>query len=152
MLNKLCLTVESVPHGAHAGKLTTSNILKWKRPGDYHTVGYPSEKPKSPKISLAHNWLLSDEIVLNFCTEHGSITAVLCVNFQNDLTDEMGVLEERDFTRFEFNMSFEQISHIATIPWVRIALHPSLTRCNCLKQWQRKLNFKYFSQGTVDNT
>ena len=54
------------------------------------------------KISFAHNLLLSCITVLKFCTEHGSITAVLCANFQNDLTTEVNAMNEisRDFSFF----------------------------------------------------
>ena len=38
-------------------------------------------------------------------------------NFQNDLTTKRNVLDERAFARFEFKMSFGQISHIAQCPW-----------------------------------
>ena len=68
-------------------------------------TGYPSEtrlKLKSREISFAHNVLISCQIALKICTGHGSITAVLCVNFQNDLITETDVMDERDFTRFEF--------------------------------------------------
>ena len=34
----------------------------------------------------------------------GSITDVLYAKFQNNFTDEMDVLEERDYARFEFKM------------------------------------------------
>ena len=44
-------------------------------------------------------------IALKFCTEHGSITAVLCAKFQIDWTIETGVMDERDFARFEFKMN-----------------------------------------------
>ena len=43
-------------------------------------------------------------------------TAVLCANFQNDLTTDMDAKEERDCARFEFRMSFGRISLIATDP------------------------------------
>ena len=39
-------------------------------------------------------------MILKFCTEHGSITAVLCANFQNDFTTKMDVMDEQEFTRF----------------------------------------------------
>ena len=45
-------------------------------------------KPKSREISYAQNSLLSHQIVFKFCTEHGSVTAMLCVKFQNDWTTE----------------------------------------------------------------
>ena len=53
---------------------------------------------KSREIALAHNLFPSCQIVLKFCTEHGSITAVLCANFQNYLTYELDVMGERDLS------------------------------------------------------
>ena len=54
-------------------------------------IGYPSEthlKLKSCEIFFAHNICFIYPIILKFCTEHGSITAVLCAKFQNDRTTE----------------------------------------------------------------
>ena len=36
-----------------------------------------------------------------FCTEHGSITAVLCVKYQKDTSTEKVVIDKRDFARNE---------------------------------------------------
>ena len=44
--------------------------------------------------------------MLHFCTEHGSITAMLCAKLQNDLTPEMDVMDEQDFARHKFNLEF----------------------------------------------
>ena len=55
-------------------------------------IGYPSENNlniKPPTISFAHKLSLSLKIVLKFCTEHGSDTAVLCAKLQNDAASEM---------------------------------------------------------------
>ena len=65
-------------------------------------VGYPSEiclKLNSRKISSFRNLFLSCAIILKFCTEHGSDTAMLCANFQNDWTTEVCVIGERDSAR-----------------------------------------------------
>ena len=83
-------------------------------------VGYPPEthlKFKSRDISFDHNLLLSHQIVLKFCTEHGSITAVLGANFQNDLAIDIYVMDERDFARFKLKMTFGRLSHIALSSW-----------------------------------
>ena len=40
-------------------------------------------------------------IVLKFCTEHGSDTAVLCIKFQDDCATERDVIDEQDFARFQ---------------------------------------------------
>ena len=48
--------------------------------------------PTTYTISVLKNdidLLPSCQIILKFCTEHGSITAMLCANFKNDLTTEM---------------------------------------------------------------
>ena len=85
-------------------KTLTTTICSWKKWTRiyvrYEPVGccnmeYPPEtyiKLKSREILFGHNSLLICRIVLKFCTQHGSITAVLCANFQNDLTDEMHIL------------------------------------------------------------
>ena len=38
-----------------------------------------------------------------FCAEHDMITGVLCAKNPNDLKNEMDVIGEWDFARFEFN-------------------------------------------------
>ena len=56
-------------------------------PGVLCIIGYPSEthiKLKSREISFVLNIRLDKQIVLIFCTEHGSIIAVLCAKFQYD--------------------------------------------------------------------
>ena len=49
-------------------------------------------KIKSHKILLVHNIHFSCQIILTFCTEHGSVTAMLCAKFQNDLTTEKYIM------------------------------------------------------------
>ena len=50
-------------------------------------------------ISLPHHSLFSSEIVLRFCSDQSSITAVQCACFRKDLTTEMDILDEWDFSR-----------------------------------------------------
>ena len=50
-------------------------------------------KLKSLKNSFAHNLICSCPIILKFCTEQGSDTAMLCAKFQNDGETEMDVME-----------------------------------------------------------
>ena len=45
-------------------------------------------------------------IVLKFCTEHSSITAMLCAKFWNDQTTEKWVVGKWVFSRFEFKVRF----------------------------------------------
>ena len=72
---------------------------------------YPSEihlKLKPREISFAHNSCFSWPIALKFCTDHDSITAVLCAQFQTDWTIETAVVDERDFARFGFFARFRE--------------------------------------------
>ena len=88
--------------------------------GAMQYIRYPFETPfksKSRESSFAHNSLLNRAIVLKFCTEHRSDTAVLCAEFQNDWINENDVTDERDFTTFEFKIRFGRIYHIARDPW-----------------------------------
>ena len=48
-------------------------------------------KLKSRQISFVHNLHLSCPIISKFCTEHSSVTAMLCANFQNNLATEINV-------------------------------------------------------------
>ena len=41
-------------------------------------------------MSNANNSLFIYLIILKFCTEHGSDTAMLCAKFQNNFTSELG--------------------------------------------------------------
>ena len=52
------------------------------------------------KNSSAHNSFLSHPVEFDFCREHGS------AKFQNDLTNEMNVMDERDIALFQLKMSF----------------------------------------------
>ena len=91
----------------------------WRDPGSLWNIRYPSEihlKLKSREISFAHNPCFSWPITLKFCTEHGSITAMLCAKFQTDWTIETDVMDGQVFARFEFKMSLGRISYIAQYP------------------------------------
>ena len=56
------------------------------------------------------------QIILKFCTEHGSITAMLWAKFQNVFTTEQWVMSEWCFTRYEFKMHFGWVFYNATAP------------------------------------
>ena len=63
-------------------------------------IGYPTEthfKLKYREISFAYNLFISQPIVLND-------TTVLCAKYQSDGTTQKYVMDERDFTRFDFNI------------------------------------------------
>ena len=40
-------------------------------------------------------------VISEFCTEYDCISAVFCANVENDSTAEMGVLDKRNFVRFD---------------------------------------------------
>ena len=44
------------------------------------------------KIFFSHTYRPNSPIILKFCTEHGSVTAMLCAKFQNDLTIGINVV------------------------------------------------------------
>ena len=69
----------------------------------------PSEthlKLKSREHSFVDNVCLYDPIVWKFFTEHLSVTAVRCENFQNDWRTKTNFINARNLARFEFKMSF----------------------------------------------
>ena len=86
--------------------------------------GYPSETHlnlKSRKISLANNIPFSLHMILIFCTDHVSITAVQCTTFQNDWGADIWnklYMGKRDFAWFEFKIRFWQISLVAQGSWL----------------------------------
>ena len=63
-----------------------------------HTNTYDTSEThlilKSRKVSFDHNINFSRRILLKVCTEHGSITAVLCANFQKDSPTKKGTMDE----------------------------------------------------------
>ena len=65
------------------------------------TLSETPPKLQSRKTSFVNNICFSCPSILKFCTEHGSVTAVLCAKFQNDRIIERYTVEERDFARFE---------------------------------------------------
>ena len=111
-------------------------------PGACCNIGYPSEL-KTGGILFACKLLLSCQIILKFCTEHGSGTAVLCANFQNDLTSEIDVLDEWGFMRFEFRMSLDRypILQLASrsFQWPMVS-----TRAADSGQWMTMVQYGYY--------
>ena len=80
-------------------------MYQYVSPGVACNIGYPSEtylKLKSHEISFAHNLFISNPIVLKFCTEHGSDTAMLSAKFQNNWTTDTDVMDEQAFVRWWF--------------------------------------------------
>ena len=87
--------------------------------GAVQYIGYLSGthlKLKSCEISFVHDICLCCPIVLKFCTEYDSDTAVRCAKFQDDLIIEMALMVEQDLVRFEFKMGFRRIFYIAQHP------------------------------------
>ena len=50
--------------------------------------------PKIYKFSFDHELCLCCPIIFNICTEHGSDTAMLCAQFQNDYANVLDVMAE----------------------------------------------------------
>ena len=104
---------------ADAKALSKPMMTKLWDAGALCNIGYPSEihlKLKSRETLFAHNSCFIWPIALKFCSQHGSITAVLYAGFQTDWTIKTDVMDEQDFVRFEFKMSFGRISYIAQYP------------------------------------
>ena len=83
-------------------------------------VGHPSEtylKLKSREIFFDHNIHFGGQIASKFCTTHDSNTAMLRAKYEYDSTTAKWVIDERDFTRFEFKMNFlGDIIYCNTVP------------------------------------
>ena len=67
----------------------------------------------SREISFAHNFFSNRQIVFEILYITRQYHLRCCLSFQNDLTTETDNLDEGDFARFGFKMSFGRISHIA---------------------------------------
>ena len=74
------------------------------------------------KSRLAHNVLLSCQILLKFCTEHSSITPALCGNFSRPFQN-LNVCPRR--TRFYWIWIYD--TFIATAPGLRMAWYYFIT-------------------------
>ena len=71
--------------------------------------------PKSHQNYFEHNISFSCPIILKFCTDHSSCTAVFCAKFQNDWI----IIEHKDklfLEGFAYKMSFKWISSLALTP------------------------------------
>ena len=67
------------------------------------------------ELSWVYNFCLSCETIFESCTEHGSITAMLCAKFQNDFTTQRNGMHYRDIA---FENNFRQIAYIAMALWI----------------------------------
>ena len=103
--HKGSVTLKEFPfHHVEWVEVDRETLCKWaiKTSRGRCNIGYPSEthlELKSRESSVAHEVLLDCEI---------------CANFQNDFKTAMDVLDERDFARLEFKMSFWQIPYISS--------------------------------------
>ena len=78
-------------------------------PGAGNNRDNPSEiclKRKSHKTSFTYNLFLSQWILLKFCIEHGSYTAVLYAKFQKDMSTKVDVIRKWDFSKFQYKIGF----------------------------------------------
>ena len=67
---------------------------------------------------FAHNVFFSRQIILNFAQITATSLPCSVESFQIDLITSTVVMDERDFAKFEFEMSFEWLSYIATAHWI----------------------------------
>ena len=77
---------------------------KIARPGacdNIHNVAAIHPRLKSDKIALAHNISLCQQILLEFCTEHGSITVMLSAKFLKAMLNKNEIMDKWDFVRFQ---------------------------------------------------
>ena len=82
-------------------------FFKWEGVGAVqYMISETHLKHKFRDISLAHNLFLSCQNISIFCTEHGS----------KDWKKSRYFMDQRDFARCEFKMSFRRISCIAQPP------------------------------------
>ena len=86
------------------------------------------------KNLFAHNLFLSCSIVLIFCTEHGSDTAVLWAKYQKDWATEMAVMEK-------------MISWDLSLRWVSEG-YPILHWLPAMQWWKQNLGQTFDSQKT----
>ena len=63
-------------------------------------------RPNSRKNSFVDNLFRSRRILLTFCPEHDSHTAVLCAKFQKDSSTIIDIMGQRYFAIFQFNTDF----------------------------------------------
>ena len=73
-------------------------------------------KLKSHELSFVNNICLSGPIILKFCTEHDSDTVMFCAKFQEDWIIEMGVMDKRDFARFELRWFSDEYTVLHATP------------------------------------
>ena len=81
-------------------KLGSSKLVYETRSGGCDNIKNPSKIYEKSKMWFT-NRNLSDPFILKFCTEHGSIAAMLCTKFQNDYRINKDVVDSWDFTKFD---------------------------------------------------
>ena len=66
-------------------------------------------KLKSHKNMYIFKVFASNPVILKFCTEHGSLTAMLCAKSQNHWTADIDVINKQDFMRFDSRNIFRWV-------------------------------------------
>ena len=84
---------------------------------------------KSFNNLIIHSFFLNPWILLKFCTEHGSHTAVLCAKFQKDSWTVINVIGSGDIAKFHNKTDFRWITHIVTDHAIYIIVF--LMGCSC---------------------
>ena len=64
-------------------------------------------QPKFHETLFVDNFHINGPNVLKFCTEHGSVTAVLCAKFQNDSEAGTDVMDEQGSARLIWDAFME---------------------------------------------
>ena len=83
-LGKLAIFSPSVWGPGRSVQACNGNVLVPSETRGCFNIGFPSVIHLKTQILSIHNIHFSCPIILKFCTEHGSITAMLCAKFQND--------------------------------------------------------------------
>ena len=68
------------------------------------------------EISFAHDIFRFGPFVFKFCRAHGRDAAMLCAKFKNDWATQMGIVNERIFTRCEFKICFGGLPILQKLP------------------------------------
>ena len=81
---------------------------------------------KSQIISFAYNIHYVEWILLKFCIEHDSHTAVLCAKFQKDSFTATEAMNKHDFARFPFKTDLCWYLCILLVPQAGSCICPAL--------------------------
>ena len=113
--DKYCSMTMAMVRQCYARSALIGDARIYQKQRELCNIACPPEthlKIISREISFAHNIRLSRSVILKFRTEHGGIT----VKNHNEWTTAKYVMGQRDLMRFEFEMRFRRIPHIAQDP------------------------------------